>query len=54
MPRGMKDGNDFVDYLKGASKLQVEVIPYSESLITVSFDISGIDDELESLVAECQ
>jgi hypothetical protein len=54
MPRGMKDGNDFVDYVKGASKLQVEVIPYSESLITVSFDISGIDDELESLVAECQ
>jgi hypothetical protein len=54
MPRGMKDGNEFVDYLKGASKLQVEVIPYSESLIAVSFDISGIDDALQSLIADCQ
>ncbi|MEQ9563977.1 MAG: hypothetical protein RLN69_15765 [Woeseiaceae bacterium] len=54
MPRGKKDGDDFIDYLKGASKLQVEVIPYSESLITVSFDISGIDDALQSLIAECR
>jgi hypothetical protein len=53
MPRGMKDSDDFVNYLGGASKLQVEVIPYSESLITVSFDISGIDDALKSLIDEC-
>jgi hypothetical protein len=54
LPRGAKDANDLVEYLRGAASLQVEVIPYSESLITVNFDISGIDAALKSIADECR
>lgn len=54
MPRAAKDGRELIDYLSGANRLQVEVIPYSESLITANFDISGIDDALQALADACR
>lgn len=54
MPRAAKDGRELMDYLAGAAQLQVEVIPYSESLITANFDISGIDEALQALADACQ
>jgi hypothetical protein len=53
MPRAARDGQDLLDYLEGASRLQIEVIPYAGSLIAVTFDISGIDDALRTLASEC-
>lgn len=53
MPRGAADSSELIDYLRGGLKLQVEVIPYSASLITVRYDISGIDAALARLEAEC-
>jgi hypothetical protein len=53
LPRGAKDTNDLIEYLRGAANLQVEVIPYSDSLITVNFDISGIDAALQALAEKC-
>ena len=54
MPRAARDGRELIDYLSGASRLQVEVIPYSESLITANFEISGIDGALQALAEACQ
>jgi hypothetical protein len=52
-PRASSDSRELMAYLKGARRLQVEVIPYSESLLTVSFDLSGIDSALDSLARKC-
>jgi hypothetical protein len=54
MPRAARDNGEVINYLKGASRLQVEVIPYAESLITVSYDISGIDAALQALADKCR
>lgn len=54
LPRSAKDGRELIDYLSGASRLQVEVIPYSESLITANFDITGVDGALQALADACR
>jgi hypothetical protein len=53
LPRSSGDGQDLINYLKGASGLQVEVIPYSSSLITVQYDLSGFDAALQALASRC-
>ncbi len=52
-PRSVSDASEIIAYLAGANRVQVEVIPYSASLITVQFDISGIDEALQALSAKC-
>ncbi|MDH4047494.1 MAG: hypothetical protein OEW68_05545 [Gammaproteobacteria bacterium] len=52
-PRGASDSRELLAYLKGAIRLQVEVIPYSASLLSVNFDVSGIDTALATLIAKC-
>lgn len=53
MPRATADSREVIDYLQGGTALQVEVIPYSGSLVTVNYDISGIDAALDGLREEC-
>jgi hypothetical protein len=43
-----------IDFLRGGKALRVEVIPYAESLITISYDISGIDEALAALRNRCE
>jgi len=52
-PRSVSDAGEIIAYLAGATSVQVEVIPYSASLIAVQFDISGIDEALKALSAKC-
>jgi hypothetical protein len=53
LPRSAGDSQELISYLAGAANVQVEVIPYSASLITVQFNISGIDEALQALTAKC-
>ncbi len=53
LPRSASDSQDLISYLAGAASVQVEVIPYSASLITAQFNISGIDRALQELTAKC-
>ena len=53
LPRSASDSQELITYLAGAASVQVEVIPYSASLITAQFNISGIDDALQALSAKC-
>lgn len=52
-PRSASDGQELIAYLAGANSVQVEVIPYSASLITAQFGISGINEALQQLAAKC-
>ena len=52
-PRSTSDSQELIAYLAGANSVQVEVIPYSASLITAQFDISGINEALQQLAAKC-
>lgn len=52
-PRSAGDSEELIAYLAGAAHVQVEVIPYSASLITAQFNISGIDQALQQLAAKC-
>ncbi len=53
LPRSASDSQELIAYLAGAAAVQVEVIPYSASLITAQFNISGIDGALQALAAKC-
>jgi hypothetical protein len=53
LPRSASDSQELITYLAGAASVQVEVIPYSASLITVQFNVSGIDEALQALAAKC-
>jgi len=53
-PRSGDNVQELLDYFSGGSRLQVEVIPYSEGLVTVSYDISGIDTALVELRGHCE
>ena len=52
-PRSASDSKELIAYIAGANNVQVEVIPYSASLITAQFDISGINEALQELTAKC-
>jgi hypothetical protein len=43
-----------LDYLGGGGNLQVEVTPYSESPMTVEFELAGFSQSLDALRAACQ
>ena len=48
------DTQKLLDAIGGGSELLVEVTPYSESPVTVTFDLQGLGDSLEQLRATCQ
>lgn len=48
------DTQSLLDYLGGGSNLQVEVTPYSESPVTVDFDLTGFSQGLDALQMACQ
>lgn len=54
LPRSASDSQELIAYLTGTTSVQVEVIPYSASLITAQFNVSGIDEALQELTAECE
>ncbi len=47
------DSKTLVEHLADGEKLQVEVTPYSESPVTVEFDLTGFASGLEGLHKEC-
>ena len=47
------DSRNLVEHLKEGTSLQVEVSPYSESPVTVEFDLTGFSSGLEALLKEC-
>lgn len=53
-PRSGGRDPELLEYLQGGTELRVEVIPYAESLITVTYDISGIDAALHALKERCE
>jgi type VI secretion system protein VasI len=48
------DSQSLIDRLVGGSELLVEVSPYSESPVTVHFDLAGFSQALDALRVECQ
>jgi len=48
------DTQSLLDYLGGGSNLQVEVTPYSESPMTVDFELAGLSQGLDALQAACE
>lgn len=53
LTRSASDDRTLIEYLMGGSTLRIEVIPYSESLVTVDYDISGFGDALAALESAC-
>jgi hypothetical protein len=53
-PRSGDNVQELLDYFAGGNHLQVEIIPYSEGLVSVSYDISGIDAALVELRSRCE
>ena len=47
------DSKKLIDYLAGAEHLTVEVSPYSEPPVTVSYRLAGLAGELDKLRVEC-
>lgn len=48
------DNQLLIDRLDGGSELLVEISPYSESPVTVQYDLAGFSEALGALWAECQ
>jgi type VI secretion system protein VasI len=48
------DSQSLIDQLDAGSELLVEVSPYSESPVTVQFDLAGFSQALDALRGECQ
>ncbi len=47
------DSRNLVEHFQEGKSLQVEVSPYSESPVTVEFDLTGFTSGLEALLKEC-
>ena len=47
------DSRNLIDHLREGGLLQVEVAPYSESPVTVEYDLTGIASGLDALLNEC-
>ena len=54
MTRAASDDQRLMEYLAGGRRLRIEVIPYSESLVTVDYDITGFANALAALEARCR
>lgn len=52
--RNDSDASALLDGLQGADDLSVEIVPYSESAVTVGFDAAGFAGSAESLVVACR
>jgi type VI secretion system protein VasI len=48
-----EDSKKLIEHLNQGTSLQVEVSPYSESPVTVDYDLTGLANGLESLLMEC-
>jgi hypothetical protein len=48
------DTQKLIDAMAGGSELLVDVTPYSEGPVTVTFDLAGLADGLDALQAACQ
>jgi hypothetical protein len=53
-PRSGDDVQELLDYFSGGGDLKIEIIPYSEGLVTVSYDITGLDVALDALRKNCE
>lgn len=47
------DSRNLIEHLQEGTSLQVEVAPYSESPVTVDYDLTGFARGLEALLKEC-
>ena len=47
------DSRKLVEHLAEGTSLRIEVSPYSESPVTVDYDLTGLASGLESLLKEC-
>jgi type VI secretion system protein VasI len=47
------DSKNLVEYLREGTSLQVEVSPYSESPVTVEYDLTGFVSGLDALLKDC-
>ncbi len=54
MSKAAVDSQSLIEYLVSGSELLVEVSPYSESPVTVQYDLAGLSQGLDALMAECQ
>lgn len=52
--KSVADSQSIVEHLRGGRNLEVEVTPYSESPVTVRFDLAGLSSGLDTLQKECQ
>ena len=48
------DTQRLIDVMVGGSQLLVDVTPYSEGPVTVTYELAGFADALETLKAACQ
>ena len=48
------DSRRLLTSVSGGKTLTVDVAPYSEGPIVVTFDLAGFTEELDSLRADCQ
>jgi type VI secretion system protein VasI len=51
--RSAADSMTLIEQLKTGRSLLVEISPYSESPVTVEYDLSGIGEGLDRLIKEC-
>ena len=51
--RSADDSKTLLEHIADGKKLQVEITPYSESPVTVEFDLAGLASGLEGLHKEC-
>lgn len=54
LSKSAADSQSLVELLDGGGELLVEVSPYSESPITVRFDLAGFSQAVDALRTECQ
>jgi type VI secretion system protein VasI len=54
MSKTASDSQALIDHLASGSELLVEISPYSESPVTVQYDLGGLSEGLDALRAECQ
>ena len=47
------DSKTLLEYLSGGSVLTIGVTPYSESAVSVTYDLSTLDDSIADLQSEC-
>ena len=49
-----EDTQNLIDAMAGGSQLLVDITPYSEGPVTVTYELAGFADALETLKAACQ